>query len=226
MSFEQDDKTAELDDAGDGDLQGALSTPDTEFGVTEEKPSNRKNLILLGLVLIGGVVAYFMFFKQGPEAAIASPADEEKQVARQAISDFLGGGSANIVQMEQLLKDTEQVVGKFVAYPSTTQIPLEDLKTNPFRQFIENKDLTAVPESQLQAQKRREEERQLAVETVNKLQLQSLISGTKRACMINNVMYREGQQVDGCLIEKINPDSVVVRVGNFRFALKMQQGGS
>lgn len=223
MSYEQDEKSAEADDSeGAGDIQGTLSTPETEFTVAEEKPSNRNNLILLGVLLIGGVVAYFMFFKQGPEVAQASPADEEKQVARQAITDFLGGGSANIVQMEQLLKDTEQVVEKFVEYPSTTQIPLEDLKTNPFRQFIEKPLEADAPESNLAAQKRQEEERQRAVETVNKLQLQSLISGTRKACMINNAMYREGQQVDGCLIEKINSDSVVVRVGNFRFALKME----
>lgn len=227
MSFEQDETSEISDDTevggGADGLKNALSAGDMEFGVSEEKPAgNRSNLVLVGVVLIGAAIAYFMFFKQSPTSAEATPADAEKQDARQAITEFLGGGSKNIAQMEQLLKDTEQVVDRFSAYPSATQIPLDDLKTNPFRVDAEKPAGTAT-ESALAAQKRREEERKLATETVSKLQLQSVISGTRAACMINNAMYTVGQQIEGCLIEEINSDSVIVRCGSFRFALKMQQ---
>ena len=223
MSLDNEDKSEEFEESGGPDLQDALN-PDTEFTVPEEKPQGpNKNLLLVGVLLIGAAVVYFMYFKKGPDSAFAANADGEKEVARQTIAEFLGGGRTNIVQMEQLLKDTEQVVGRFVAYPSATQIPLENLKTNPFRQFTDKKDVIAPDESEMAAKKRREEERRVAIDTVGKLQLQSLISGKNRACMINGGMYREGQQVDGCLVEKISADSVIVRCNNYRFALKMGQ---
>ena len=36
--------------------------------------------------------------------------------------------------MEQMLRNTEKVVQQFPTYPSVTQVPLDELKTNPFRQ--------------------------------------------------------------------------------------------
>ena len=50
-----------------------------------------------------------------------------------------------------------------------------------------------------------------------------LIGGDRRACMINNAMYREGQTVSGFVIEKIAQSGVIVRQDVYRFELKMQQ---
>ena len=56
------------------------------------------------------------------------------------------------------------------------------------------------------------------------LRLQSIIhSGSRKACMINNTLYLQGQQVEQFLIEKIEPDRVVVKTGAYRFDLKMQK---
>ena len=41
--------------------------------------------------------------------------------------------------------------------------------------------------------------------------------------MINNTMFVEGQQIDGFTIEKINPSSVIVKNGSYRFELQMQK---
>jgi type II secretory pathway component PulC len=41
--------------------------------------------------------------------------------------------------------------------------------------------------------------------------------------MINNTLYSEGQQVESFTIEKITPDSVIVKNGSYRFELKMQR---
>jgi hypothetical protein len=47
--------------------------------------------------------------------------------------------------------------------------------------------------------------------------------GARKSCMVNNTLYTEGQQVDGFTIEKIAPDSVIVRNGSYRFELRMQR---
>jgi hypothetical protein len=56
------------------------------------------------------------------------------------------------------------------------------------------------------------------------LQLQSIVhSGSRKACMINNTLYAEGQQVDQFTIEKIEASRVIVKSGAYRFELKMQR---
>jgi len=47
--------------------------------------------------------------------------------------------------------------------------------------------------------------------------------GARTACMINNTIYREGQQIDQLTIEKISPTSVIVRTGAYRFELTLQK---
>jgi hypothetical protein len=62
-----------------------------------------------------------------------------------------------------------------------------------------------------------------ALKAVQELQLQSIMfSDNRKACMINNSLYREGQQVGDFSIEKISPQSVVVEMNKLRFELKMQ----
>ena len=63
-----------------------------------------------------------------------------------------------------------------------------------------------------------------ALKAVQAMNLQSIIhSGSRKACMINNTLYMEGQQADQFIIEKITPSGVVVKVGVYRFELKMQK---
>jgi Type II secretion system protein B len=70
---------------------------------------------------------------------------------------------------------------------------------------------------------RREQARQAALKAVQELALQSIMfSENRRACMINNSLYREGQQVDDFTVDKISPQSVIVKTGPYRFELRMQ----
>ena len=72
--------------------------------------------------------------------------------------------------------------------------------------------------------KKREEERLAVLRAVNNLQLQSVMSGGARSsCMINTALYTEGQQVEEFTVEKVSPNSVIVRHGTYRFELKMQR---
>jgi hypothetical protein len=55
------------------------------------------------------------------------------------------------------------------------------------------------------------------------LHLQSIVRGGKyRACMINNTLYQEGQQVGMFTVQQVSTGTVVLECGKYRFELKMQ----
>ena len=211
-------------DAGNGnggdDLSSALAGGETEFVATEEKKSATQGLIFLAvLVLVGAGGTYLMYLRQGPSTAAA--ATPEAQKAAQTINTFLTSGPDGIKMMQSMLKDTEKVVKQFLEYPSVTQIPLANLQTNPFKFAAAETpaDTTTVNEKALA--RKREEEKLAATKAFESLKLQSIIySGSRKACMINNTLYREGQQLEQFTIEKIEQARVLVKTGAYRFELK------
>lgn len=204
------------------DLASALGGGETEFytGAGQKKPINRTLLAIVGAVAVGGGALYFAHMRQGPSSASASTTVMSAADAKKRISQFLDSGNGNVKVMEQMLHNTEKVVQRFENYPSVTQVPLNDLKTNPFRYSSTN----SKPGDDPDLKKKLEAQRQAALKNVQNLQLQSVMKGEQRStCMINNTLYREGQTVDDFFIEKINPNSVVVRQNEYRFELKMQK---
>jgi hypothetical protein len=188
------------------------------FVVTDEKkPINRTSLVLFVVVALGGGGLYLMHLRTGPKSAEAAPQTVQ---ANQTITQFLSGGNTNLKTMEQMLRNTQKIVQQFLAYPSVNQVPLGQLKTNPFRQTSAKDGETA---SEADARKKRDDDKAAARRTAEGFQLQSILHGTRKACMINNTMCVEGQQIEGFVIEKINPSSVIVRSGTFRFELQMQK---
>jgi hypothetical protein len=204
------------------DLASALGNGETAFvtGAEEKKPINRTLLAIAGAMILGGGALYYAHVRQGPAAASAAPVMSTAD-AKKRISQFLDNGNGNVKVMEQMLHNTEKVVQQFAKYPSVTQVPLGELKTNPFRQSSATpKDESTDPD----LKKKLEAQRQAALKNVQNLQLQSVMKGEQRStCMINNTLYREGQTVDDFFIEKINPNSVVVRSNEYRFELRMQK---
>jgi hypothetical protein len=202
----------------DSETVGALG----EF--VEEAPKsslNRTTLVMFGVVALGAAGVWFMYKRSGPATAAAGLVKEQQQ-AKQTINSFLGNNGESIRTMEQLLKNTERVVQQFLAYPSMTQVPLADLRTNPFR-FKAPRAANAAPDDAAD-KRRREEERVAMLKAVQGLQLQSIMySENRRACMINNSLFREGQSVDQFTVETITASSVVVKNGPYRFELRMQR---
>jgi len=207
---------------GPEDEQELMEGGDGEFVVaTPPKPQNKTMTVLLGVVLAGACAIYLTYFRGGPQSAAAAT-NQQSEMNSAAISRFLEAGGENIKLMERMLSSTEKVVQQFRNYPSTTQVPLTDLKANPFR-YAPPKGADPAADEAL-ARQRRAEERAAVLKAVQELQLQSIMHGeSRRACMINNTLYAEGQQVGGFIIEKITPDSVIVKNGSYRFELKMQR---
>ena len=217
MSETQDNATEQ---SGGEDLSSALNTGETEFVVAEQpKPAlNQSLLYLLLLIVIGGGGTYVMYKRSGPSAA--SAASVETAQAQQTINNFLTTGPNGIKAMQETLHNTEKIVQQFLDYPSVPQIPLSALHTNPF--LFHKADPDAKPDAD--AEKKKEEEaRASALHASQGLVLQSIINGKHKACMINNTMYTEGQQVDQFTIEAIASDGVIVKTGKYRFKLMMQK---
>lgn len=210
--------------SGGDDLKSVLNdSQESEFVYEEQKkPGGKGLLFLLGLLAVAGGGLYLMSLRAGPSKAAANP---EVESANKTISQFLSKGQDNVKAMESMLRDTEKIVRQFLAYPSVTQVPLEELKTNPFRHQASADRTADASRQQLDAERRRrEEERQRVLQAVQSLQLRSIIhSGTRRACLVNNTLYLEGQTVEGFLVEKINPGSVIVKQDAYRFELRLQQ---
>jgi hypothetical protein len=219
MSYETEN-TEIVPNDGMGDM-GESSGGEGEF-VTESKPPANKNaLVLFALIIAGMAGTYLMYVRSGPSQATAAAIEAEE--AKQQISSFLDGGGTNIAAMERMLRETEKVVQQFVTYPSVTQIPLADLNTNPFRHKAEKTAANPQAESESAKARREEAERQAVIRAVGELRLQSIIAGTRKACMINNTLYTVGQKVEEFVIESITSDAVVVIHGKYRFELKMQK---
>ncbi|HRK30209.1 MAG TPA: hypothetical protein PLD59_03945 [Tepidisphaeraceae bacterium] len=218
MRIENMNNDEESESDGSSALTDVLSSNEAEFVVTEEPRSlNKSTLVLILLVVLGGGGLYLMHLRSGPKAVAAA----ETQEAAKTISSFLSGGDSNIKLMEKALRDTEAVVRRFANYPNTTQVPLNELQTNPFHVWVVEEEQ---PQTDVISKRRKEEERQAVIKAVQGLQLQSIMSGSaQKACMINNTLFREGQSVDGFTVEKISASSVVVRQGQYRFELRMQR---
>jgi hypothetical protein len=201
------------DDGGDDNVDSAFVVP------SEKQPLSKGTLAMFLVIAVAGAGTYFMYVRAGPETARGAVDPDAQRVIKQFMSDRTKNKGA----MEQMLRDTESVVKQFLNYPSVKQIPLSSLTANPFR-------MTAAPADQTPAQvddrekKQREEERLAVRKAAEALLLQSVMhSDARKSCMINNALYLEGQQIDTFTIEKISPNSVIVRRGAYRFELKMQR---
>jgi hypothetical protein len=196
---------------------------ESEYIATEtKKPKvSQTTLVMFGVLALSAAGVWVMYQRVGPGKAVAAPPPESVQ-AKKTINSFLDGGGNNIKSMETMLRSTEKVVQQFLTYPSMTQVPLSDLRTNPFRLRAAKPE--NAPTSDAAERRKREEERVAMLKAVQSLQLQSIMySDTRKACMINDTMYREGQNINDFTIEKVTQTSVIVKNGVYRFELRMQR---
>ena len=188
---------------------------DPAFVSDSPKPNKNSMAILGGLLVIGAVTIWFMYFRGGPASAQGgmAPSDGGSQ-----IKQFLDSGNINM--MKQTLKETQKIVRQFQSYnPEKTQVPLTLLHSNPFRELPPKADDGPVVQDDT---KELEFHRQ-AQNAVADLHIQTIIYGKKHGCMINNTFYTEGQKVGILKIEEIKPSSVIVSAGKYRFEKPMDK---
>ena len=182
------------------------------------KPINRSAVTLFVIIAIGCAGTYFMYLRTGPQSARA--ADPMLLSAESTIDDFMKGGNSNITLLRRLLDGTAQVVEQFRDYTNVAQVPLSDLKANPFHSMIAKLEPTEDPAEIARVKK--EAEKAAIMKTAQAMQLQSIvIRANRKTCMINNAMYQEGDTVDAFSVDKITPNAVIVKSGAYRFELRM-----
>jgi hypothetical protein len=199
-------------EASDGEMD------ESELVVTEKKPINRSALTLFAIIAIGSAATYFMHLRTGPQNARA--ADPTMVTAEATINDFMKGGNSNILLLRRLLEGTAKIVEQFRDYTNVAQVPLSELKANPFQSAIAKP--APVDDSEATARKLREEEHARVVKAVQGLQLQTIVvRANKKACMISNTLVEEGETIGDFTVEKISSGSVVVKSAGYKFELRM-----
>ena len=164
------------------------------------------------LALAGAAGVLLMARRVGPGNALAAESD-----ANRAVKSFITQGPGDLKRIEATLRDTQKVVDRFGTFPNSQQVPLASLRTNPF------KSADPAPADFGTAPARPDTGRATALNDVARLQLQSvMVGGGGRTCMVNNHFCREGQDIDGFIIESIAANSVIVKRGVYRFDLRLQ----
>jgi hypothetical protein len=199
-------------EAADGEME------ESELVVTEKKPINRSALTLFAIIAIGSAATYFMHLRTGPQTAAA--ADPTIVTAEATINDFMKGGNSNVQLLRRLLEGTAKIVEQFRDYTNVAQVPLSELKANPFQSAVAK--AAPVDDSEAATRKLREEEHARVVKAVQGLQLQTIvIRANKKACLISNTLVAEGETIGDFTVEKILPGSVVVKNAGYKFELRM-----
>jgi hypothetical protein len=202
-------------EAGAGDDPSA-EMPELALGPEKSNAGRNTAMILMAFAVVGAATIYFMRLKSGPPAALAAPAPEANR-AKSVIADFLNKGQSSLKDLDQLLKDTAQVVKKFKDHEKLVQVPREQLKSNPFQlkepepEDIEAAKIKAEEAAKRKAELERDQARKDAAIEVRKLKLSFIIGGSKgRTCMINGMGYKVGGVVNGFTIKQIDPDKVIL----------------
>lgn len=213
----------------------------------------RTNLFLFCIFLVGVGVVAFMAMRKGPQETEAS--QQEQEQVDQAINKFLArqeaikktsptadspsrpapGGSSELKGPENplsgLMADSQEIVQMFYNFTSKSQVPLEDLKTNPFRFGEGSADAASVTEEEAaaaaaaakkaeeEARKKRQEE---ARKDLAQLNLQTILAGPSGSqAMINGNILRVGDEVQKFKIEKIAPRGVTLKRDGETYTLEM-----
>ena len=206
---------------GSGDLTDVLGEgQEAGFVSDEKKPLSTATVIMAGFLLACGAGTYLMYNRSAKAGAQPSA---EAAAAQTTITEFLSDDKENVNKMKDLLENTGKAVDQFKASPGKRQVPLVDLRTNPFR--FADEDGKAKPDENvdsLTAKKRQEEARAATLKAAQGLKLTFVMSGKQKSCMINNAVYREGEAVGGFTVEQINPDSVIVRKDEQKFKIPIR----
>jgi hypothetical protein len=212
----QDDTSGQDQTEGGGEAGGGEETSEADMIFTPEtsKPGRNAGMLMVAFVLIGVGVIYFMRARGGPSQAKASAALTK---ADADIKGFINDRD-QIRKMTEMIKNTEKVVEQFTTYGEMPQVPVEELKKLPniFVYVPEKGKPTKAGDPSGGRDKALKKFR----EQLDELRVQYLMVGAvSRVAMVNNKLLKEGQEIDGFVIDQITTTEVMVSktVDGFEF---------
>ncbi len=182
-------------------------------------PLSSTNLILAILFAAGIFGVYLLSLNGGLAKASAQQQAVETSVDNALV--LLNNSTLN----KKESKEEKEIVQAFYYEARQRQIPLKNLKTNPF--VYEPPRYS--PASPYKADKiqiiepQQEPDVLSAYETAEKLTLQSVLKGSSGAtAMISNNLLAEGQKIGPWTVSEIRNRKVILRWGEHEYVLEMQ----
>lgn len=209
-------------DAGDeayGDFTEQQAFDPQIVAARSRSKLNRTNLLLIGLFAIGVASVYFLSLRKGPAKASA-----RDQAVEQQVDSFISGSraaSGSGLRSEE----GQRLVEAFYEDITSHQVPLEELKTNPFA--FAGSGEPAGPAEETARRPTAEElahlKRKAEVQAeFGKLALQSIMMSPRGGtAIINNNFVSEGQQLGSFKVAKINARDVLLIWEDIPYTLKI-----
>ncbi len=224
----------------DGEVDETALAGPGEPEVTENVTAGRdrkKVIFLLALFLIGiGVVAYQFLRTSGPSVATAkaAPAGQDGTATPagaaplsediDSVVQQLGASSGGEQEEAYTVVRVEQLVKGFDTYVQSRQVPLTDLRVNPFQvamearqQQVQEKEgakATAADTEEARKEKLRAAAAGLKVGSI-------LVSGKASLAVINGNVCRAGDEVEGFRVDVIEANRVGLSAQGMSFELKL-----
>jgi hypothetical protein len=208
-SFYSGNQTDQQEDAATG-------VSDQEFVIDGKRPLNRNLVVLVLIAALGGSLIFLMYRSGGFSKEI------KPEQGAKAVEDFLAGGGRSMTDMERLIRETEAAFAGFRDNPTDGQIPVEELKLNPFEFEAQSTSTVTGPRV------RPPDPEQVARDAFAKLRLGMIIVGSNSSVAINSRMYRIGErlEVDGVsfTVKSIEQGRVVLESATGEYVLERSGG--
>ena len=188
------------------------SEPTAAPGQSWASAMNKSTWVMIGVFIIGVALIGLLSLNGGPSKANATDRDAEQKVDLFIAQAQQQGKSA------QNFQDTRKVVDDFYNYASRHQVPVDDLKSNP---FIFGKAPEAAPTGgEGMSAKRLAELQRLC----GSYKLQSvLMSPRGGTAIIDNNFVAVGNRIGPFLVKAIYPKSVDLACEGTTFTLRLPE---
>ncbi len=173
--------------------------------------------VLLAVVFVAGVGSLYLLSRGGtPEVASA-----DQKLAELRVDSAL----PQLLKLSAKSDRAMEVVNTFYYQAKQRQIPMSNLKSNPFV-FRPPWPLkaTTLPKGTPRPAAKVEKKPQQELEDVKKLVLQSVLVGSREPmAMISNNLLTEGQKISGWTVTRIEPRKVTLTWQDKTYVLQMSE---
>jgi hypothetical protein len=213
-SLDEPDDLEEADFSADGPAEAV--TREFAGGPADSPRVSKATLGMIGLFLAGAAVVGILSLRGGP-----SKADAKDQAVETRVETFINqnqrdGGLAKDFQ------ETKKVVDAFYNYASRHQVPVEDLKANPFV-FDQSKKGAGAAKAADTSKETARRQAELQGE-LGKLTLQSVMMGARGGtAIVNNNFVAEGHKLGSFTVTKIQPGQVQLTCEGAMFLLRPKE---